>query len=160
MKSRYHLGRAVASGIANAIPFVVIPVLILRTLPSLLGPVLPAEVVNELLSLEATIIPLGAAVTILAALTAFHGRGLVGRGAFGTGRQLAKLAWVYFVFPGGLISLSVLGFSLFVEFQRLLYVLYAALLLMALHFVAEYFVYRHRHRMAPYPMEYDTGGPY
>ncbi len=153
MESRYHPGRAVASGIANAIPFVVIPILVLRTLPSLLGKFLPPEVVNDLLTLEA-ILPLGAAVTILAAFTALYGRGLAGRAAFGTGRQLARLAWVYFVFTGGLISLSLLGVSFFLDFHLLLYILYAAILLGALHFVVEYFVYRRAYRMAAYPTDY------
>ncbi|MEE9173710.1 MAG: hypothetical protein V3U30_01895 [Thermoplasmata archaeon] len=153
MESRYHPGRAVASGIANAIPFVVIPILVLRTLPSLLGKFLPPEVVNDLLTLEA-ILPLGAAVTILAAFTALYGRGLAGRAAFGTGRQLARLAWVYFVFTGGLISLSLLGVSFFLDFHLLLYILYAAILLGVLHFVVEYFVYRRAYRMAAYPTDY------
>ncbi len=153
MESRYHPGRAVASGIANAIPFVVIPILVLRTLPSLLGKFLPPEVVNDLLTLEA-ILPLGAAVTILAAFTALYGRGLAGRAAFGTGRQLARLAWVYFVFTGGLISLSLLDVSFFLDFHLLLYILYAAILLGVLHFVVEYFVYRRAYRMAAYPTDY------
>ncbi|MFQ5553144.1 MAG: hypothetical protein ACE5EW_05445 [Thermoplasmata archaeon] len=148
------------SAIANAIPFVVVPIFILRTLPDLLGPVLPSAVLDQLLTLESTILPLGIGVTVLAALTAFFGRGLVGRAAFGSARQVGKLAWVYFVLAGGLISLSFLGFSFFVDFQRLLYILYAAILLGALYFVVEYFVYRRAFQMAPYPMEGYAGGPY
>ncbi|MFQ5920323.1 MAG: hypothetical protein ACE5I4_09830 [Thermoplasmata archaeon] len=160
MESRYHPGRAVVSAIANAIPFVVVPILVLRTLPDLMGQLLPPAVVNDLLTLEAIILPLGIGVTILAALTAFFGRGLAGRAAFGTGRQFAKLAWVYFVLTGGLISLSFLGFSFFVNFQRLLYILYAAILIGALYFVVEFFIYRRAYQMASYPTEYYAGGPY
>ncbi len=159
MESRYHPGRAVVSAIANAIPFVILPIFALRTLPNLLGPFLPPEVLSEVLSLESIILPLGIGVTILAALTAFFGKGLAGRAAFGTGRQLAKLAWVYFVFTGGLISLSLLGVSLFLDFHLLLYIFYAAVLLGALYFVVEYFVYRRAYRMAAYPTDHYAGGP-
>ncbi len=159
MESRYHPGRAVVSAIANAIPFVIVPIVALRTLPDLLGQFLPPEVLRELVSLE-SILPLGIGVTILAALTALFGTGLAGRAAFGTGKQLAKLAWVFFVFTGGLVSLSLLGVSFFLDFHLLLYILYAAILLGALHFVVEYFVYRRAYRMAAYPTEYYAGGPY
>ncbi len=160
MESRYHPGRAVASAIANAIPFVIVPVFALRTLPNLLGPFLPPEVVSELVGLESIVLPLGIGITILAALTALFGKGLAGRVAFGTGRQLAKLAWVYFVFTGGLISYSLLGVSFFLDFHLLLYIIYAAILLGALHFVVEYIVYRRAYRMAAYPTDYYAGGPY
>ncbi|MEE9593261.1 MAG: hypothetical protein V3W28_06755 [Thermoplasmata archaeon] len=160
MEKRYRPGRAIVSGVGNAIPFVVVPIFLLRTLPNLLGQLLPPGVLDDLLGLETTILPLGIGVTVLAALTAFFNRGLAGRAAFGTGRQVAKFAWVYFVLAGGLISLSFLGFTFFVDFQRLLYILYAALLLGALYFVVEYFIYRRALQMAPYPMEYYAGGPY
>jgi hypothetical protein len=160
VEARYRPGRAIVSGIANAIPFVVVPILLLRTLPNLLGQLLPPGVLDDLLGLETTILPLGIGVTVLAALTALFNRGLAGRAAFGAGRQVAKLAWVYLVLAGGLISLSFLGFTFFVDFQRLLYILYAAILLGALYFVVEYFIYRRALQMAPYPMEYYAGGPY
>lgn len=160
MESRYHPGRAVVAAIANAIPYVVVPILVLRTLPGLLGPVLPPEVVTELLTLQSLILPLGIGVTILAGLTAFFGKGLAGRAAFGTGKQVAKLAWIYFVFAGGFISLSLLGASFFLDFHLLLYILYAAILIGALYFVVEYFVYRRAYNMAVYPLDYPAGGPY
>ncbi len=159
MESRYHPGRAVVSAIANAIPYVIVPIFALRTLPGLLGPLLPPEVMSELASLESMILPLGIGVTILAALTALFGKGLAGRAAFGTGRQFAKLAWAYFVFAGGLISLGLLGVSFFLDFHLLLYILYAAILLGALYFAVEYFVYRRAYRMAAYPADYYAGGP-
>ena len=160
MESRYHPGRAVVSAIANAIPFVLVPIFALRTLPDLLGQFLSPEVLSELASLESTVLPLGIGVTVLAALTALFGKGLAGRVAFGSGRQLAKLAWMYFVFAGGFISLSLLGMSFFLEFHLLLYILYAAILLGALYFAVEFFVYRRAYQMAAYPMDYHAGGPY
>ncbi len=160
MESRYHPGRAVVSAIANAIPFVIVPIYALRTLPDLLGQFLPPEVLRELVSLESIVLPIGIGVTILAALTAFFGKGLAGRAAFGTGKQLAKLAWVFFVFTGGLISHSLLGVSFFLDFHLLLYFFYAAILLGALYFVVEYFVYRRAYRMAAYPTDYYPGGSY
>ncbi|MDX1534519.1 MAG: hypothetical protein R3291_02745 [Thermoplasmata archaeon] len=160
MESRYHPGRAVVSGLANAVPFLIVPIFVLRTLPGLLGQFLPPEVVAQLLMLESVILPLGIGVTVLAALTALFGKGLAGRAAFGTGRQAVKLAWVYFVFAGGLISLSLLNISFFLDFHLLLYFLYAAILIGALYFVLEYFVYRRAYREAAYPPEYYPGGPY
>ncbi|MFQ5918841.1 MAG: hypothetical protein ACE5I4_02190 [Thermoplasmata archaeon] len=160
MQSRYHPGRAVVSGIANAIPFLIVPILVLRTLPNLLGQFLPPEVLTQLLTLESIILPLGIGITILAALTALFGKGLAGRVAFGTGRQMVKLAWVYFIFAGGLISISLLGVSVFLDFHLLLYILYAAILIGALYFVVEYFVYRRTYQMAAYPADFQTGGPY
>jgi hypothetical protein len=160
MQSRYRPGRAVVSGIANAIPFLIVPILALRTLPSLLGQFFPPEVLSQFLTLEAIILPLGIGITILAALTALFGKGLVGRAAFGMGRQMVKLAWVYFIFAGGLISLSLLDISFFLDFHLLLYILYAAILIGALYFVVEYFVYRRTYQMAAYPPDLPQGGPY
>ncbi len=160
MESRYHPGRAVFSAIATAIPFVIVPIFVLRTLPGLLGQFLPPEALTELLTLESLVLPLGIAVTILAALTAFFTKGLAGRAAFGAGKQIAKLAWVYFVFAGGIISLSLLDVSIFLDFHLLLYFLYAAILIGALYFVVEYFVYRRAYQMAAYPTDFTAGGPY
>ncbi|MEE8232417.1 MAG: hypothetical protein V3R46_03760 [Thermoplasmata archaeon] len=160
MESRYHPGRAVFSALATAIPFVIVPIFVVRTLPGLLGRFLPPEVLAELLTLESLILPLGIAVTILAALTALFSKGLVGRAAFGTGKQIAKLAWIYFVFAGGIISLSLLGASIFLDFHLLLYILYAGILIGALYFVVEYFVYRRAYQMAAYPADFGAGGPY
>ena len=160
MESRYHPGRAVFSAIATAVPFIIVPIFVLRTLPGLLGQFLPPEALTQLLTLESLVLPLGIAVTILAALTAFFAKGLAGRAAFGAGKQVAKLAWVYFVFAGGIISLSLLGVSIFLDFHLLLYFLYAAILIGALYFVVEYFVYRRAYRMAAYPTDFTAGGPY
>ncbi len=142
MLPRYHPMKAFVTAIGNAIPLVILPVYFLRALPTYL----PVEIPLDLQALERTIITFGGVAVIFAALTAFFSKGLVMRAAFGSARQGSRVAWIYYVLSGGIISLSISLFDADVSFgvnvQRLLYILYAAILLMVGYFIAEYFVYR------------------
>ncbi len=147
MPAKYHPMKAVAAAIGNAIPFVILPVAFIRILPSYVPVELPPAIATYLQSLEATIISVGALVVVLAAMTAFFAKGLVWRAAFGFARQGTRVAWIYFVLSGGLISMTLplfdlVSISFFLDFQLLLYILYAAIMLMAVYLVAEFFVYR------------------
>lgn len=140
---KYHPLKAILVAIGNAIPLVVLPVFMLRSLPDLL----PVDLPLDLTGLENTIIQFGVLAAGLAGLTAFFSKGLFPRAASGVARQGSRVAYLYFVLSGGILSLD---FSLFdagevafaLNFGRLLYILYAAILLLGLYFVAEYFSYR------------------
>ncbi|MCJ2520956.1 MAG: hypothetical protein LN412_08480 [Candidatus Thermoplasmatota archaeon] len=155
MPLRYHPAKAVAVAIGNAIPLVILPIALMRILPSFL----PIELPLELQGLEKFIISIGSLAAVFAGLAAFYGKGLVWRAVFGSARQGTRVAWIYFVFSGGLISLDFglfdfaeISFSL--DFQRLLYILYAAILLMAVYFILEFVVYRETQRVEEYSEEY------
>ena len=143
MEARHRPTKAVLAAVANAVPFIVLPIALLRTLPTLLPPDLPLEDLPlDLVALERTILLLGGLVVALAAGTAFFAKGLPGRAAFGAGRQGGRLAWIYYVLNGGVFALDAGDLAFAVDFQRLLYLLYASILLMAAYFVAEFLVYR------------------
>ncbi|MFQ5838309.1 MAG: hypothetical protein ACE5HJ_05950 [Thermoplasmata archaeon] len=159
MEARYHPFKAIAAAIGNAIPLVIVPVYVLRILPTLL----PLELPLDLAGLERTIISIGSVAVLFAALTAFFSRGLAWRAAFGPARQGARLAWIYYVFNGGLFGMDLELFdagtiSFALDFQRLLYILYIAILLMALFFIVEFIVYRRTQREEYYPEEYYQAG--
>lgn len=151
MPPRYHPFKAILVAIGNAIPLIILPVYALRTIPTLLPGELPLDLPFDLQALERTIITFGLVVVVLAAATAFFSKGLAPRVLFGGARQGSRVAWIHAVLSGGLISLTVPLFdvatvSFFLDMLRLLYILYAALLVMALYFVVEYFVYRGQFR--------------
>lgn len=143
MEGRYHPTKAVVAAVANAIPFLVLPIALLRYVPTLLPEELPLEELPlDLVALERTILLLGGLVVALAGATAFFAKGVLGRAAFGAGRQGGRLAWIYTVLNGGVFALSADGLAFAVDFQRLLYLLYGSILIMAVYFVVEFFVYR------------------
>lgn len=151
MPARYHPFKAVLVAIGNAIPLVILPVYALRTLPGLLPAELPLDFLPDLQALERTIILFGGLVAAMAGATAFFAKGLAPRALFGGARQGTRVAWIHFVLSGGAITLSLTLFdaatvTFFLNFLRLLYILYAAILIMAAYFVAEYFVYRGQFR--------------
>ncbi len=155
MEAKYHPMRAAGVAIGNAIALIIIPVYILRTLPT----IIPVDIPLDLESMERTIITIGAAAVGLAALTAFYAKGLLWRAAFGSARQGVRVAWIYLVLGGGILNLDVgliedLAVSFFVDFQRLLYILYAGMLIMAAYFVLEFFVYRTVWRDTYYAVDY------
>ncbi len=147
MPPRYHPVKAVLVAIGNAIPLIILPVYALRTLPNLLPSEVPLDLPFDLQALERTIITFGLLVVVMAGATAFFSKGLAPRALFGGARQGSRVAWIHFVLSGGLISLTISLFdvatvSFFLDFLRLLYILYAALLVMVVYFLVEYFVYR------------------
>lgn len=155
MPPRYHLGKAVLAGVANGVAFVILPVALLRAIPALLPPevALPDAILDHFHALEALIVLLGSAAAALAALAAFFARGLAGRAAFGAGRQGGRLAWIHVVLQGGVLALAFEDVALSVDFQRLLLLLYVAILLLAAHFVGEYFAYRKYFRPETYGIQ-------
>lgn len=143
MEGRYHPTKAVVAAVTNAIPFLVLPIALLRYVPTLLPEELPLEALPlDLVALERTILLLGGLVVALAGAAAFFAKGLLGRAAFGAGRQDGRLAWIHTVLNGGVFALNAEGLAFAVDFQRLLYLLYGSILIMAVYFVVEFFVYR------------------
>lgn len=153
MIQRYHLGRAFGSAILYAIPFIVLPLLLLNVYESYLPEPITLEFGVDLAYLESLILTIGMGVVAMAFMTALYERGLLSRALFGGARQAAKLAWVYYFFNAGVFSLLVtLGdgtggiplesIALVANFETLLLLLYGGIIVMAVYFFAEYLVYR------------------
>lgn len=155
MLKKYHPGKAVVAAIVYAIPFIILPLLFLRAFQTFLPESINLEFQLDLRTLETLIITIGASVVAMAFMTALFAKGLLGRALFGSARQAAKFAWLYFFFNAGFITIlltieggqglgpiPIQGFAFSVHFVQLLYILYVAVLVMALYFVAEYAVYR------------------
>ncbi len=155
MLRKYYPGKAVVAAIGYAIPFVILPLLFLRAFQTFLPESINIEFQVDIRTLETLIIAIGATIVVMAFMTAMFAKGLFGRAVFGSLRQGAKFAWLYFFFNAGFITIllsieggqglgpiPIQGFTFSVHFEQLLYILYSAVLIMALYFVVEYAVYR------------------